>query len=164
MIFVTVGSNEHQFNRLLEEIDKLAGSSKLNDKIIAQIGNSTYIPKNIEYFKFKPYNEIEKIVEESRIIISHAGAGSIMLALEKNKPLIVVPRMKKYGEHINDHQIEITRELEKQKKLIGVYDISKLESAIYMSRKIKKINRDLKKTKIIDILNEYIKKWGLLND
>lgn len=161
MIFVTVGSNEHQFNRLLKEIDKLVESNKLNDKIVAQIGNSTYIPKKIEYFKFKPYDEIEKIVEKSKIIITHAGAGSIMLALEKNKPLIVVPRMKKYGEHVNDHQIEITKELEKQGKLIVVYDISKLESAIYMSRKIKNINKDVKKIKIIDILNEYIKKWGL---
>ena len=157
MILVTVGSNEHQFNRLIKEIDELKERKILKEEIIAQIGNSTYFPKNFDYFKFKPYEEMENLTRKSDIVISHAGAGSIMLALEMKKPLIVVPRMKKYGEHINDHQVEITRQLEKEGKLIGVYEIEKIMPAIIKARKIKKL-KSIKQTKIIEILNKFVKR------
>jgi UDP-N-acetylglucosamine transferase subunit ALG13 len=158
MIFVTVGTDIHQFDRLIKAIDRLVDQGEIKDKVIAQIGNCDYEPKNFEYFEFKPYEEVEKLTEESELVISHGGAGSIMLALEKRKPLIVVPRLIKYNEHVNDHQMELIQELEKQGKLFGVYDISNLKDTIKRVKKIKREKSQKSKTnKIVEILENYVK-------
>ena len=157
MIFVTVGTDIHQFDRLIKAIDDLVEMGEIKEKIVAQIGNCDYKPKNFEYFKFKPYEEVEKLTKNSRLVISHGGAGSIMLALEKGKPLIIVPRLIRYDEHVNDHQIELTKELEKQGKLIGVYDIKDLKNSIQKAKKIKKPKKQLRETnKIGDIIEQYV--------
>ncbi|NCS71563.1 MAG: beta-1,4-galactosyltransferase, partial [Candidatus Aenigmarchaeota archaeon] len=85
MIFVTVGTDTHQFDRLIKAMDDLVKKKATKEKVVAQIGNSTYEPKNFEYFRFKPYEEVEELTKKSNFVISHAGAGSIMLALENKK-------------------------------------------------------------------------------
>ena len=155
MIFVTVGTDTHQFDRLIIGIDELVKKGKIKEDVIAQIGNCEYTPKNFKYFKFKPYEEIEKLTEKSTTVISHGGAGSIMLALENKKPLIVVPRLKKYNEHVNDHQIEITEELEKQGKILAVYEINELDDKI---KKIKKMNsKSFPKPMIPEIIENFVR-------
>lgn len=156
MIFVTVGSNEHQFDRLIQAVDKLIEKGVIKEKVVSQIGNCRNTPKNIEYFTFGSYEKMEKLTKEASIVITHAGAGSIMLALEHKKPIIAVPRMKSYSEHINDHQIEITKELEKQGRVIGVYKIEDLSKAIERAKK-RRIKIQFKSNKIIEILDEYVK-------
>jgi len=157
MIFVTVGMSKYQFNRLLEEIDRLVGSNKIKEKVIAQIGNSTYKPKNYEYFTFKPLDKILELNKNANIVISHAGAGCIMTALQYNKSLIIVPRLKKYNEHTNDHQIEIAKELERQRKVIAVYDPKNLKFAIKKIKKFKTKREDKEEPTIIRILDTYLK-------
>lgn len=126
MIFVTVGG-VRAFERLIKEVDRLA--PKMSEKVVMQIGSTNYEPKNCEYFRFMPRNETEELYANARIIVCHAGVGSILTALKYNKPLILVPRMKKYGEHIDEHQLEIAREMESRGMAV-VYDTSKLESAL----------------------------------
>jgi len=155
MIFVTVGTDTHQFDRLIIGIDELAEKRKIKEKVIAQIGNCEYTPKNFKHFRFKPYEEVEKLTKKSTIVISHGGAGSIMLAFENKKPLIVVPRLKKYNEHINNHQIEITEELEKQGRILAVYKISELDDKI---KKIKKMNsKSFPKPMIPEIIENFVR-------
>jgi beta-1,4-N-acetylglucosaminyltransferase len=126
LIFVTVGGMR-AFERLTKEMDRVAG--ELDEQVVMQIGSTDYEPKNCDYFRFMPRNDIEGFYAGARVIVCHAGGGSILTALEHNKPLVLVPRMKRYGEVFDDHQLEIAREMEAQGAVV-VYDISNLKSAI----------------------------------
>ncbi len=106
MIFVTVGSRNYPFDRLFKKLDKLVEDGVIKDKIFAQIGTSTYKPKNFEYKDFVSPEEFEKYIDKADIVVSHGASGSIMKALNASKKVIAVTRLEKYGEHINDHQIQ----------------------------------------------------------
>lgn len=129
MIFVTVGTHEQQFNRLVEYMDKWARNH--DEKVIIQTGFSTYVPQNCEWHKILPYCEMKKNVEDARVIITHGGPSSFIAALQIGKIPIVVPRRKDYGEHVNDHQIEFCRQIAERKRTIMlVEDVFELENAI----------------------------------
>lgn len=106
MIFVTVGSRNYPFNRLFEKVDDLYEKGELTDKLFAQIGTSTYRPKYFEYKDFISPEEFTQKINEADIVVSHGASGSIMKALNAGKKVIAVTRLEKYGEHINDHQIQ----------------------------------------------------------
>ena len=108
MIFITLGTQKFQFNRLLIMIDELIEEEVITDTVVAQIGYSSYIPKNYQSFEFKSESEINILMETANILITHSGIGSITTALKLQKKVIVVPRLKKYKEHVDDHQLEIT--------------------------------------------------------
>jgi UDP-N-acetylglucosamine transferase subunit ALG13 len=127
MIFITVGTHTQQFNRLIKEVDNLVKIGVIKDHIIAQIGNSNYIPKNIEYRKFLPEEERNKILKTAKLVITHGGAGSIIDVLSTGKKPIVVPRLKELGEHINNHQLDLCKKLEEQDKIEAIYDIRDLK-------------------------------------
>lgn len=131
MIFVTVGTHEQQFNRLIQCIDRLKESGEIEDKIIIQTGFSSYEPKNCEWSKFLPYQDMQKYVEDADIVITHGGPASFIMPLRIGKIPIVVPRQKQFGEHVNDHQVEFARLIaQRHGNIIPVYDIGKLGSVI----------------------------------
>lgn len=109
MIFVAVGTQKFQLNRLLMEIDRLVSEKKLSESIFAQTGNCDYIPMNYRYKKFMGKEEFEEKIEQCSLLITHAGVGTIMTGLKKRKPVIVFPRMSKYKEHVDNHQLEIAK-------------------------------------------------------
>lgn len=128
MIFVTVGTHEQQFNRLIKEIDRLKKEKVIKDEVFIQIGYSTYEPQYCKWKKLLSYSEMNEMYEKADIIITHGGPASFMKALELKKIPIVVPRQVKYEEHINDHQVEFVKFVEERlKNIIGVYDIVNLE-------------------------------------
>jgi len=157
MIFVTVGTHNDQFNRLLQEMDNLIEKGIIKEKVRMQIGYSTYLPKYAKWFRFKDPNEISNIIKKSRIIISHGGSGTLLKASRLNKIVIGVPRLKKFGEHTNDHQLQIVRQLEKKGRIFGVYDIKKLGETISKSKK-RKIKKKKEKIIMIPIINEFLNK------
>jgi UDP-N-acetylglucosamine transferase subunit ALG13 len=161
MIFVTVGTHDQPFDRLIKKLDELVAKGKIKEKTIAQIGYCNYIPKNFEYFRFIPFEKMKKLFDSADLVITHAGVGSVFLALRKGKKVIVVPRMRKFGEHSDDHQIQVAKELEKQRMIIGVYDIEDLEEAIKKSKNFS-FKPLRKKSIIVDKINETLSKWKLL--
>ena len=106
MIFVTVGSRNYPFDRLFKKLDELYEEGVLTDSLFAQTGTSTYKPKHYEYKDFISPEEFLEKVNEADIVVSHGASGSIMKALNAGKQVIAVTRLEKYGEHINDHQIQ----------------------------------------------------------
>lgn len=130
MIFVTVGTHEQQFNRLIEYIDNLIKSKEINKEVIMQIGYSTYIPQNCEYKKMIGYDEMNKLAEKADIIITHGGPASIFLAHKYNKKPIVVPRQRAFDEHVDDHQVMFTEKLQKMNKISRVIEINELKDII----------------------------------
>lgn len=139
MIFVTVGTHEQQFNRLIEEIDRLKGDGVIEDDVFIQTGFSNYEPKNCEWSKLIPYSEMNQKVLDARIVVTHGGPASFIAPLQIGKIPIVVPRQLKFEEHINDHQLEFAKNVEERNKnIIPVYDIKDLKDRIVNYDKIVK--------------------------
>ena len=131
MIFVTVGTHEQPFNRLIKAVDELKRDGVITEDVIMQTGFSTYEPQYCEWSKLIPYQDMVKNVENARIVISHGGPASFIMPLQIGKTPIVVPRQHKFEEHINDHQVEFARNVAKRMgTIIPVEDISKLGDII----------------------------------
>lgn len=127
LILVVVGLM-YGFEQLVKEIDEIAGRTE--EKVVVQIGKTSYLPKNAEYFRFGSKEEIDELHKSARVVVCHAGVGSIITALEHDKPVIAVPRRKKFGESFDDHQLEIAKELGKEGAIKVIYDVKELERAL----------------------------------
>ncbi len=110
MIFITTGTSAWDFSRFIRIMDGLA--LKIDSKIIMQIGQTRYAPRNCEYVRYLNKKELETRYEKSRLIVSHAGVGSILTAIRLHKDIIVFPRRQAYQEHLDDHQLELAKNLE----------------------------------------------------
>lgn len=131
MIFVTVGTHEQPFNRLIKAVDSLCAAGIITEPVMIQTGFSTYEPKHCKWRKFLPYTEMKSNVKKARIVISHGGPASFLMPLQFGKIPIVVPRQLKFDEHVNDHQMEFTEFVaKKQDNIIPVYDIQSLGEVI----------------------------------
>lgn len=115
MILVTVGT-QLPFDRLIKAVDEIAPS--LSCKVVAQIGEGTYQPRNIEWHKFIAPVMFDELFEATDLAVSHAGIGSVLTARRHGKPIILFPRRAANGEHRNDHQLATIRQLEGQP---GIY-------------------------------------------
>lgn len=131
MIFVTVGTHEQPFDRLVSCIDELKGSGIIREDVIIQTGYSTYEPKHCTWSKLLPYEEMIENVNNARIVITHGGPSSFIMPLQVGKTPIVVPRQERYGEHVNDHQLEFALEVaRRQKNILVAEDVSQLGALI----------------------------------
>lgn len=131
MIFVTVGTHEQQFNRLVKYVDDMKREHLIDEEVVMQTGYSTYEPKYCIWKKLFPYQDMVKYVNEARIVITHGGPSSFIMPMQIGKVPIVVPRQQKFGEHVNNHQVDFCREVaNRQKNIIDIEDIGQLRKAI----------------------------------
>ena len=108
MILVTLGTQDKKFYRLLDIIQNAIDNGKIKDKVVVQAGySSDYKSNDMEIFDLIPIAKFQKLVKECDFLITHGGVGSIITGLKANKKIIAVPRLKKYKEHTNDHQVQI---------------------------------------------------------
>lgn len=129
MIFVTVGTHEQQFNRLVSYMDEWASSH--DEEVVIQSGFSTYEPKSAKYNKLYPYKTMVELVDKARIVITHGGPSSFIMPLQIGKVPVVVPRMKEFDEHVNDHQLDFARAVaERQGNIIVIEDVTKLSETL----------------------------------
>ena len=115
------------FDRLIKKMDEIAG--EIDDRVLMQIGNSAYMPKNAEYFRFKNYDEIKDLIKEAKVVICQ-GAMTVMDSLYFGTSVITVPRLKQYGEHINDHQLIFAEKLKEAGLVTICDDIQVLENQL----------------------------------
>jgi len=111
MIFITTGT-QLPFDRLIRVIDNIA--PLLNEELVAQVHCSNYHPQHIKTVGFLPPDEFDKLFTEARLIVAHAGMGTILSALQTGKPIIVFPRIAAQGEHRNEHQLATAEKMRKQ--------------------------------------------------
>lgn len=130
MILVTLGTQDKEFTRLLKEIDRLIDKGIIKEEVIVQAGYTKYKSDNMTIFDYVSKDEINDYIEQASFIITHGGVGSIVESLKCDKKVIAVPRLSKYNEHNNDHQLEVLKELGGNNYIYPVYDIEKLEDAI----------------------------------
>ena len=160
MIFVAVGTQKFQMNRLLKEIDNCIEGRDITEKVFAQIGNSTYQPKNYEYSTFLGKEDFEERVKECNLLITHSGVATIITGLKFDKPVIVVPRLAKYGEHVDDHQLQIAESFQELNFVIKCQDVSKLSEAITEARSHKFDRYISQRKKMIKTVDLFIDRLG----
>lgn len=107
MLFIVVGTQKFQLNRLLKAVDGLVADGRLREPVFAQIGNSDYIPENYEFERFLPPDVFEEKIRQCDVLVTHGGVATIMAGVKNKKPVIVFPRLAVFGEHVDDHQCEI---------------------------------------------------------
>lgn len=146
--------HQHPMNRLVKAVDELAGQGIIQDVFI-QTGFSSYRPKYCKWVQAIDFIGFERCMEEAEIIVSHGGAGCIAGALERNKPIVVVPRLKKYNEHNNDHQLELASVLEKSGRALVVYDIKDLADTIKKARNFRPVLA-VGESQVIDIIRKFL--------
>lgn len=165
MIFVTVGTHEQPFNRLIEYIDNLKRDGMITEDVIMQTGFSTYEPKYCKWSKLIPYKDMVQNVSDAHIVITHGGPASFIMPLQIGKTPIVVPRQHQFGEHVNDHQVEFTMAVsERMGTIIPIVDILQLQDIIvnydaivaFMPSGIKSNNIEFNR-KLEDIVNDLCK-------
>jgi UDP-N-acetylglucosamine transferase subunit ALG13 len=140
MIFLTVGT-QFPFDRLVRAVDKAMDNNLIEEEVFAQIGRSAYQPHNFESVSFLDKQAFDEKMQNASGIISHAGMGIITLALDNNKPLLVMPRLKEYNEVVNNHQTAVARKFAQLGHLLAAYksedligNIKKLKSFMPVKR------------------------------
>ena len=156
MIFITLGSQKFQFNRLLIEVDRLVSNEKIGEEVFAQIGYSDYLPKNFEYKGFLNRDEFGDIMNKCNKVITHGGTGAIVAAVKQGKKVIAVPRLKKFREHVDDHQMQIVTEFENMGFIKAVKEIRELENAISNIESLSFKSYTSNTNRIIDSIQEFI--------
>lgn len=160
MIFITVGTHEQQFNRLLKKIDELKGDGEILEDVFIQSGFSTYSLENCDSSKLLSYDEMNENIEKASLVITHGGPASFLNVLAKDKPLIVVPRKLEFEEHVNNHQIEFLEKLSQRGYNIPyIDDIDELD--IIINQKNRSSNFESNKKdfnyKFIKLVQELVK-------
>lgn len=142
MIFLTVGT-QSPFDRLVQAVDDAFDECSVDEEIFAQIGESSYKPRNFKSVASLEKKVFDEYLQEATGIISHAGMGTIAMALKNHKPLLAMPRMKRYKEHVNDHQVATAKKFEELGHILMAYreedlpqKIEKLKSFVPRKRKV----------------------------
>lgn len=120
MIFVTVGA-QMPFDRLVRAVDEWAGARRRED-VFAQIGPGSLVPRHLRWERFMEPDAFRRTVESARLIVAHAGMGSILTALQAGKPILVMPRRGDLNETRNDHQVATARRLVEQQRVAAAFD------------------------------------------
>lgn len=138
MILVTLGTQDKKFTRLLDSIQKLINEKKIKDKVVVQAGyTKDYKSNDMEIFDLIPIDEFDKLIEKCDVLITHGGVGSIITGLKNNKKVIAAARLKQYGEHTNDHQLQIIENFANEGYLLALNNFDELEIILKNIKKFK---------------------------
>jgi len=158
LIFVILGTQDKEFPRLLEAIDLEIKNKNIKEKVVVQAGSTKYVSKNMTILDYIPMNEFKNYIEKSSYIITHGGVGTILDSLNLGKKIIAVPRLKEYGEHENDHQVQIIEEFSKLGYIINGSDLNKLGDNIKLLSSFIPKQYVSNNKNMINLLESYIEK------
>lgn len=156
MVLVTLGTQDKPFNRLLEEVERQIKKGSIKDKVIVQAGCTKFKSKYMEVMDLIPLDEFDQLIEECDLLITHGGVGTITTALKNNKKVIAVARLKKYGEHTNDHQIQIVDNFSKEGYILGVCDFDSLDDVLNKVKTFKPKQYNKTSNNMIKIIEDFI--------
>lgn len=135
MILVLLGTQNNSFHRLLEEVQRNIDNKNIKEEVVVQKGYTKFESENMTLYTQLPLDKLQQLIEKSDLVITHGGVGSIISSIQRGKKVIAIPRLKKYGEHVNDHQYDIIKSFNDFGYIIGLSCVEELEEAL---RKVKK--------------------------
>jgi UDP-N-acetylglucosamine transferase subunit ALG13 len=155
LILVTLGTQDKQFERLIKLVELEVINGNINEEVIIQAGSTNYYSKYVKIIDFIPMDKFSSTIMDCRLLITHGGVGSIMTGLKNDKKVIACPRLKKYGEHTNDHQLQIVNNLSNEGLILYLDENTKLSELLnnidgfnpkQFASNNKKFNLNLEKT------------------
>ena len=163
MIFLTVGT-QFPFDRLVKAIDGILDDGLIDEKVFGQIGESSYQPRNFEFVDSLDKRDFDSRLRRASGVISHAGTGVITMALQNKKPLLVMPRLRKYGEVVHDHQVEMARKFEECGHLLVAYDVEYLPEGIQKLKSFVPRPRQAQPEAVAKRIASFVKQLGKEQD
>ena len=155
-VFVVVGTRLEPFMRLLDEIDRLAGEGLLEDVFVQSGHNPDFAPRHCRHEPFMPLERFEALIAAAELVICHAGAGTTIQVIRSGKIPLVMPRRLKHGENVDDHQMELTRELVAQGRAVAAYEPADLEAAVGRARELSAIAEPPPPARMLALVREAI--------
>lgn len=137
MILITLGTQDKPFTRILDAISRGAQEGIIKDDIIVQAGYTKYTSNNMKIFDYIPYEKFNEYISKADLVITHGGVGSIIAAVKLGKKVIAVARLQKYGEHTNDHQLQVIDKFAKDGYIIDGTDETNLIEYISKAKDFK---------------------------
>ena len=156
MILVTLGTQDKTFERLLKAIQKEIDKGNIKDRVVVQAGSTQFESKDMEIFDLIDRDKFSELIQECDLLITHGGVGSIITGLKNNKKVIAAPRLEKYGEHTNDHQLQIIEKFSNTGLILPLYDFDKLEELLKEINKFKPKKYKSNTNNMIKLIEEYI--------
>ena len=155
MIFLTVGT-QFPFDRLVEAVDQAIDDGVLKEEVFAQIGRSKYKPRNFKAVQSLDKSAFDRYIREADRIIGHAGMGTIISAMDHDKPLLVMPRLRRHREVVNDHQKAIAKQFEKQQFLLVAYHVDDLYEKMKLFETFEPMKRHAQIDGIVQRISEFL--------
>ncbi len=156
MIFVTLGTQDKAFPRLLQAVEQQIRSGHITDRVVVQAGYTSYESDCMEIFSYLEKEDFERFMEGCDILITHGGVGSIMTGLHAGKRIIAAARLAQYGEHTNDHQLQIIQKFSQCRYLVALEDFSRLAEAIEQAKSLPLEKYPSNTRTIVSFLEDYI--------
>ena len=158
MILVTLGTQDKSFKRLLEAIQKQIDLGNIKEKVVVQAGCTKFNSKNMEIFDLIPFDDFDKLINECDLLITHGGVGSILAGLKANKKVIAAARLKEYGEHTNDHQLQIIKNFKESGYILELADFDKLSDVLEEIKDFKPRKYISNNESFVQLIKNYIDK------
>lgn len=156
MILVTLGTQDKNFKRLLDAIEKEINKGTIKDEVIVQAGCTKFKSDKMEILDLIPIDKFDDYIKKCDILITHGGVGSIITGLKNNKVVIAAPRLAKYKEHMNDHQLQIVENFSESGYIIPLFDLDKLDEALKKAKTFKPKKYKSNTKNMINIVKNYI--------
>ena len=158
MILITLGTQDKEFTRLLNQVQEQINKGNIKEKVVVQAGHTKYESKDMEIFDLIDRDKFSELIAKCDILITHGGVGSIITGLQNNKKVIVAPRLAKYNEHMNDHQIQITDNFSKKGYILPLYENDDLGKTLKIIDKFKPNKYKSNTKNMIKLISDYIDK------
>ena len=156
MILITLGTQDKKFTRLLNNVQECIDEGKIKEEVIVQAGYTKFKSKDMQIFDLIEREKFQDLIRKCDLLITHGGVGSIITGLQNNKKVIVCPRLAKFDEHMNDHQLQITKNFAKSGYILPFYEQDDLSKIIENSKNFKPKKFTSNTNNIIKIVSEYI--------
>lgn len=156
MTLVILGTQDKSFDRLLRMVEKEIKNNNLKGEVIVQAGQTKFKSKYMEIFDLIPITKFNKLIKEADLVITHGGVGSIIQALKHNKKVIAVPRLARYKEHENDHQIQIVEEFTKNGYILSAKNTKELNKALEDVNKFEPKKYKSNNNKMVKLIENFI--------
>lgn len=156
LIFVVLGTHELPFERLLREVEKHIEAGTIKDEVIVQSGHTFYKSPHMKMIQFTSYEDMENLYRSADLVITHGGTGSITTGVKMGKKMIAAPRLIKYGEHNDDHQLEIVSQFEKTGHILAWHDGEDMVDVLIKVNNFTPVPFVSGKIEILSILKDFI--------
>ncbi len=156
MVFVSLGTQDKKFTRLLDIVSEAINQGLITEKVVVQAGYTKYESDVMEIYDYVSTDEFNKYIQDCSLLITHGGVGNILTGLKYNKKIIAVPRMEKYGEHTNDHQLQIVNNFADKGYVLKLEDDQEYADVFAKAKSFKPKRWVNKNKEFIEKIRDYI--------